>query len=347
MYKINNIEIYNFKSIKHQRIDGCNKINLFIGYPNVGKSNVLEALGLYSLPAFETLNLKDAVRIDNIPNLFFNGNVENSIQVVINESVDLDIRYSRTGGLNLICRDVTLTNEDEYFKYHIKNDLTFKKETRQLVPLYSHNYFGPIFKYNFNTISTGKIQNGSIYNKLSVPNGSNLYSFINYNEELKSEVKDLLERFQLSLVFDQATQSMKVLKKINEENLFIVPFDLIADTLQRLIFYKAAIISNENSVLLFEEPEAHMFPPYIKKLTTDILLDESNQFFIATHSPYVLNEFIENSGDDLSVYLVDYKNGETVIKLLSKEKLNEVREFGVDLFFNLEDYLNDRQINPD
>src|SRR5258708_11995010 len=48
MNPIKNIEIKNFKSIRHQKIDGCKKINVFIGYPNVGKSNILEPIGLYT-----------------------------------------------------------------------------------------------------------------------------------------------------------------------------------------------------------------------------------------------------------------------------------------------------------
>ena len=44
---IKNLEIKNFKSIKHLEME-CKRINLFIGEPNAGKSNILEALGLAS-----------------------------------------------------------------------------------------------------------------------------------------------------------------------------------------------------------------------------------------------------------------------------------------------------------
>ncbi|MCS6962894.1 AAA family ATPase [Thermoflexus sp.] len=46
---ISYLEIRNFKSIKELRID-CRRVNLFIGPPNTGKSNLLEALGGFSLP---------------------------------------------------------------------------------------------------------------------------------------------------------------------------------------------------------------------------------------------------------------------------------------------------------
>src|SRR5690606_5112424 len=92
---------------------------------------------------------------------------------------------------------------------------------------------------------------------------------------------------------------------------------LVSDTLKRLFFYKAAIETNRGSVLIFEEPEAHMFPPYISKFTADVMFDKNkNQYFISTHSPFVINDFMENLKDDLNVYLVDYKKdtGESVIK---------------------------------
>ena len=43
------VNIHNFKSIADLKLKDCRRINLFIGYPNVGKSNVLEALGIINI----------------------------------------------------------------------------------------------------------------------------------------------------------------------------------------------------------------------------------------------------------------------------------------------------------
>ena len=73
------------------------------------------------------------------------------------------------------------------------------------------------------------------------------------------------------------------------------------------------------------------------------MFDNSNQFFIATHSPYVLNALLEEAKDDVVIYLVDYRNGETIIKKLEEDDIEEIRDYGVDLFFNIESYLkNDK-----
>src|SRR6185436_19575159 len=35
--------------IRHQRIEDCRRVNVFIGYPNTGKSKILEALSLFEI----------------------------------------------------------------------------------------------------------------------------------------------------------------------------------------------------------------------------------------------------------------------------------------------------------
>ncbi len=55
---INHIDIRNFKSLRDCEITDCKRINLFIGRPNVGKSNIIEALSLFSIPFLKENNSK-------------------------------------------------------------------------------------------------------------------------------------------------------------------------------------------------------------------------------------------------------------------------------------------------
>jgi hypothetical protein len=169
--------------------------------------------------------------------------------------------------------------------------------------------------------------------------GSNLSSVLDSLEETKTEISDILALYGLKLSYDRASQEIKLLKTVSDSSIYLVPFNSIADTLQRIMFYKTAIASNENAILTFEEPEAHSYPPYISKITTDIIYSESNQFFITTHSPYVLNELLENKKDDLGIYLIDFEDGETCVRELSEDEIDRVYQFGVDLFFNSEIFL--------
>ena len=74
MQKIDNIEIKNFKSIRHQKIEGCKRVNVFIGAPNVGKTNILEAIGVFCslLHNHEYFRFNDLCRVKHFSELFFN-----------------------------------------------------------------------------------------------------------------------------------------------------------------------------------------------------------------------------------------------------------------------------------
>lgn len=56
---IQNIHIENFKSAKDVTLTNCKRINLLIGKPHVGKSNLLEALSLFCLPFLKYLKKKE------------------------------------------------------------------------------------------------------------------------------------------------------------------------------------------------------------------------------------------------------------------------------------------------
>ena len=107
-----------------------------------------------------------------------------------------------------------------------------------------------------------------------------------------------------------------------------------------MIFYFAAIDSNKNSVLILEEPEVHSFPPYTKELAERIVNSTDNQFFITTHSPYLLQHLISNlDNSELNVFITYFEDYHTQIKQLSSEELSKASEFGVDLFYNLNQFV--------
>jgi AAA15 family ATPase/GTPase len=288
--------------------------------------------------------LTDFIRVKNLSELFYGTDTLTPIEVSINNklyvegSMALDAYYpmewvymqARVGKDKLI-------NYDDILKLYFNNELKVKFENlpKKVGGLGSFE----ILKYNFsiNNFKTTK----TVFPALIPPFGNNLFEVIGKNKELKDFIQGEFAKAEGEYIYDTGDNSGKILKGSNG-NRFTLPFSSMADTLQRLIFYTAAIASNKNSVLLFEEPESHMFPPYISRFTGEIISEKENgnQYFINTHSPFVMNDLLEDAREELSVYLVGYKNGETTIKRLSDEELHEVYQYGVDLFYNIESYLD-------
>lgn len=319
------IEIKNFKSVKNVVLENCKRINLLIGKPNVGKSNILEALSVFSLPYARYTNnksLQQFIRCENESELFYNGDMSKDIEI----HTDADKFVFKSNKTSHISRLNGFLNEKSIVEL---TGLKIKQTGSEMPNDDVRSYF---FTSPFQFENTG-------VKFLQPTTGSNLSSVLDSLEETKTEISDILALYGLKLSYDRASQEIKLLKTVSDSSIYLVPFNSIADTLQRIMFYKTAIASNENAILTFEEPEAHSYPPYISKITTDIIYSESNQFFITTHSPYVLNELLENKKDDLGIYLIDFEDGETCVRELSEDEIDRVYQFGVDLFFNSEIFL--------
>lgn len=323
---IHTIYIKNFKSLKECEIQDCKRINLFIGRPNVGKSNIIEALSLFTIPYLKEASskkLSSLVRVENEAELFYNGDWE--AETIIRTNLgDCKIEYNPKEDLRFF-----LNAGGESYK--AKVDARLNVNALSTIGFYETN----IKRYSYKPDVKYKKGHAKY---LIPPFGSNLLSVITQYRELKKDVTGFFSEYGLEIAFDKSSQTIKILQK-NNDGIFLIPYNSIADTLQRIIFYKAAIASNSNSVLLFEEPEAHSFPPYMTHLTQEMIHKKDSQFFIATHSPFILNNLLENAQEELAVFNVDYGKGQTRLRQLSRPELHEVFQNGVDLFTNNETYL--------
>jgi AAA15 family ATPase/GTPase len=342
-----NIHISNFKSLKDVTLSDCKRINVLIGKPNVGKSNILEAIGLFSLPYLKYNKIKKItqfVRLENLAELFFNGNMKEEINIKADDGSFYSATYLKGDAVKF---EITLENQNPIFEFF--GSCINLEPTEEHVIIIDSNfktvgkykkreYTSPKVRYyKFPHIFTSKEQH--IYFKvfgLIPPSGGNFFEIVQ-KDNIKKELSALFVEYRLNLLFDKTNNTLRIMKVLKEDNAMVsFPYSSIADTLQRVIFFKTAITSNKNSILLFEEPEAHCFPPYIAHFTQDVLNSETNQFFIATHSPYVLNDFLEYKRDDVAIYMADFKDGQTIIYRLTDDEVNEVYDYGIDVFFNYE-----------
>ena len=321
-------------------MEGCRRINVLIGPPNVGKSNILEAMSLYHF-ADNNINcgLRDLVRIKDNRDLFNNWNVGNEILVNIDDSHVLNANYGQKGQVEMRFQENSdyLTNGDN--KSHL-----------DLYKSLSANLDGAIYVtgdsgyeiIDFPSIKFYKYQEQPQVLKkglpLKAPFGENLLDTLVLHPTLRKSIVQLIKLYNLKLVIELETHEVKFTRFFGDDTFINVPYYLFADTLKRLIFFQAAIQTNSQSIILFEEPEAHCFEPYILETTNAIKNDTNgNQFFLVTHSSFVVQELLRDQDirKEVSVFLVDNNEQmETAVKRLEDEHLYDIHTSGIDLFFN-------------
>lgn len=358
---IKELEIKNFKSIRHLKLS-CGKINVLIGKPNVGKSNILEAISLLGAGYSSNENnlLSEFIRYEHLSNLFYDQDTQNQIEVnteaagcalmqflEIEQQFDLvlasnkafakklfDAPKNRARHFASINRNGSDPNWAAIFTARPNGVNHSRVQTTNAL-------YSPVRKYDFKKHENHDFT-ANIYSFLNPPDGENLVKIIQTNSLLRKEIGSIFSEYGLELVVDVQNNELEIQRR--EDGIVIkTPYSLVADTLRRYIFHYAAILSNKEGILLLEEPEAHSFPPYIREMTEKIIeSSESNQFFIATHSPYLLNTIIQKvKPEDLRIWIATFENYETLVKQLSDEDVDQLSNYGMDIFFNLNWFVNE------
>jgi AAA15 family ATPase/GTPase len=366
MSHIQNIEIQNFKSIKHCVIDGCKRINVFVGAPNVGKSNILEAMGLCSLIEGNSRSqfLDDYVRYEKVNSLFYQKKIDEGFVVMFNnQEFGITGFVDKTSSLESFLLSHYNSKHPDFgfhstfaaltLKFFIDKDFNLKKYEDENLNKIGAKSRGSTWSFdNITNKAIDYLKNGKfkkyafkdkVYlrdynsNELHIPFGENIGTFLAFqNGKLYEAIQSLVTPNSFYI------EGSNIRYKKNSVDGFPISFSYneIADTLQRLIFHLTAIMSNKDSVLLFEEPESHCYEPYIQEITNAIKYDkQNNQYFIVTHSQYIVSEFLrdEESRNSTNIYMVGLdEGGSTKVKLLDNDKNEDVYQYGTNVFFNYE-----------
>lgn len=323
---LKNLAIKNFKSIQNIKFS-ARRVNVFIGKPNVGKSNILEAVNMCALPAIG-YQFKDAVRIENMTDLFYDHAVDRDQIQIRADDAALTVRFEN--GTFFV-----LAKKDSPANTIFSGQFTFDGKVNSGISGGASDWES-IRPYKFKTLTTFPQQD----TKFLLPlHGDNLVAMILVNSDLKKIVSDLFAEFGLRLIIKPQEGKIEIAKEV-DQTLIAYPYILISDTLQRLVFHLAAMKSNEHSTLIFEDPDVHSFPYYTKFLAEQIAADETNQYFLSTHNPYFLISLIEKTPlDDLAVFVAYFKDYQTRVHELSRAELSEAIGLGASVFLNLDRYI--------
>lgn len=112
-----------------------------------------------------------------------------------------------------------------------------------------------------------------------------------------------------------ALQELKKLEELHEQG----------DGIRSAIAILAALIVNEHSLFLIDEPEAFLHPPQARLLGNNIVeLSENKQCFLATHNIDLIRGILEKNSARVKIVKINRKNNDNEIFLLNNENIKKI-----------------------
>jgi predicted ATPase len=328
---IETLSIERFKSVQSLAIR-CARVNVFIGPPDTGKTNLLEALYLgsrlgWALPLDNSLRLRAELGFDQ---LFHRQFFDQPIRIFLRPSVDIEIAIA--GGQNrMLSVKAAVPRVGSWENSSMSFGTPFPVPAIDWLRFYSY-------------IGSEHWQYSSGFHRgtdaVTPPYGQNLLYIARHNHKVYEFLKEDIVPPNWKLRFDQVQKTFRFLE-IRQDEVLDYNLDLLSDSLKRYFFYATIILTSERTTLVFDEPDVYAFPPYPKRLGEMIAADKLNQYFLTTHNPYFLAALAEKTPiEELAIFVCARDDeGGTTATHLNATQVSQIIEQGASVFFNLGAFL--------
>ncbi len=312
--QFDSIHINQYKIFKDFKIDRLNKINIFAGFNNSGKTSLLEAIYYLTkqndiVSFLEIIKLKNKLQalnpiwlnevfdeIIDIEGIF--NNIKTSIHFKKFEANDIDKKddYIASYDLKAILNDRELENIIHTFGYE-----TLKRENEKVEHLCNSIFKSPYF-YNLNEIV-------QTYNKNTQYKDTHGKTAISLVIEFIKKIDTTIEDIRLNEV-DDIERFIIDSSKFTHKNLEITNY---GEGLQRIFEIALSFAYSRNGVVCLDEFETAIHNSLLVKFTKFIqeLADTFNvQVFLTSHSKECIDAFVNNdyNNDEISAYFLENEN---------------------------------------
>lgn len=292
---IKEIVIKNFRGVSEGRIEDFDKLNIFVGKNNCGKSTLLDALAMLVNPQ----NLLTIVKrrgwfgLDSILSIFRYRKAENPIEITGNDcSVKIEREISKQEHVDFLIKTKNFKEEMLSLKtsYHKNGETTINFES----------YFDSEERYQNFIVTEGKIETDFIILDHNTIHGVGLKeAYSKVFEKGYGAHKELLD--VINQVYPDVIDIRLFSEKIGPEVIYQtgkVPIYAMGDGFKSAYITLAFLTGIENGYILCEEPENYQHPSSRDLVVKGICeAAKRNQIFISTHSLEFIDALLFNAGN--------------------------------------------------
>ena len=323
------LSIRNFKSIRTIEVE-CPRLNVIVGPPGAGTSNILEALGLLGhLQAGRQTPLDETVRHEHLGDLFHRRDESREIEVRLDK---LQVRLRRTGaaysGDGQAC---VPWREHVGFRIYPAQEGLGGLLRDYPYPLAHPGKCPEIRFYRFRP---DVIWLGSAPEHLSTPRGRNLPHVMQRHHRLREVLQARLAGLEplAELAWEEGTLRFR-------EDGIELPETSMPDSLRAYALAMAAILTNEDATVVLEEPETGLSPLDRQHVAETIALSDGSHFLSTRSQSFLSTVVSKTPREELALWLVHREKGETHMTRAPQSVMPQV--FEMNVWANFENFLEE------
>jgi len=327
------LTIESYKVFQGFKLDKLNRINIFAGFNNTGKTTLLEAVYLLTKQNnmsafFEMIKLKN--KLDSLSTTYLNDYFDEDIrmsavfsdtptEIIIQkyEAKDIDKKNDYLASYKILATidDIETTNIAHTFE---NNPL---QRYYEKIEILCNSIFKSPYFYNRNEIVNTHHKNV----KLKV--FDMVIEFI--SEHIDSQIEDI-----------ELTEKNDIKKFLVDSKAFpekSVDITSYGEGLQRIFEIALSFAYCKNGVLLIDELETAIHYSLLvdfTKFIQELAVKFNVQVFITSHSKECIDAFVNNGvyNEDISAYLLENKNNKISTKYVGGDRLKYLIEnIGLDI----------------
>jgi hypothetical protein len=360
-HMIKELQIRNYKSVRAADLS-CKRVNVFIGPPCSGKSNILQAIALLNVFGdrncmYDDEELNWMLEISCWADVFWGGLREYRYlgKTEFPTKYPVSIRALRKSGETVT---VKVDNAIE-IRPAIEEDIGAEEEEYHRVECSGSTvaYVVP-FSFAYELLSRTDLRRFAFYRFrlrrhddpvpvfipveegvfLAPPFGYNLGLILNRDEALRQRIEAYTYKLELEKQI-WSGENNKVFFKCGR--IGGIAFHSLPETLQRFIFYLTATYHNMEMVVAIDDLDP-IYPSFSQCIADAIATNRSNQYFISTHDPFFLIYLLtEVPTKELNVFWTELDGGETKVCVLTEELEEEILVKDWYAFFKLDKFLKE------
>ena len=295
-------------------------IVIFVGANNVGKSRTLKDIKDDIINESKNKKIISDIeyKVDNMTEKSIRNYFEKNFKKDMYNNYSVQLDYNNTYCFNEDNFQNIRNNEKNFFKVFFTMLSTENRLNITLPILY--NNINDYFRLNImNSLESSDEKINRLNNFLirdfgkaiDVDQDSTQNTFSKmYKMGIEDEIRETINSTRRL-----ANRKLKELENLHEQG----------DGIRSAVAILAALIVNEHSLFLIDEPEAFLHPPQARLLGNNIVeLSESKQFFVATHNIDLIRGILEKNSSRVKIIKINRDNNNNTIFELNNQDIEKI-----------------------